>query len=70
MNFKIFNTKVNILNYKFQALWFYEMDKYSFLYNLKDKNQLVKFCIEEVLMNNYLHFLKLNEGKCGKLRTY
>ena len=60
MNFEIFNTKkVNILNYKFQALWFYEMaDKYSFLYNLKDKkNQLVKFCIEEALMNNYfLHF--------------
>ncbi len=74
MNFEIFNTKkVNILNYKFQALWFYEMaDKYSFLYNLKDKkNQLVKFCIEEALMNNYfLHFPgSWYEGKMWKIKN-
>ncbi len=60
MNFEIFNTKkVNMLNYKFQALWLYEMaDKYSFLYKLKKKkNLLTKYCIEETLSNNYfLHF--------------
>ncbi len=60
MNFEIFKTKkVNMLNYKFQALWFYEMaDKYSFLYHFREKkNLLSKYCIEETLSNNYfLHF--------------
>ena len=60
MNYEILNTKkVNFINYKFQALWLYEMaDKYSFLYKFKgNKNKYVKTCIKECLLNNYfLHF--------------
>ncbi len=60
MNYEILKTKkVNFLNYKFQALWIYEMaDKYSFLYNFKGKkNKYVKACVKECLLNNYfLHF--------------
>lgn len=60
MNYEIFKTKkVNLINYKFQALWFYEMaNNYTFLYKYKNtNNSLFKLCIEETLLNNYfLHF--------------
>ena len=47
------------LDYKFQALWIYEMPwKYSFLYSYgKNNNELIIKCIEESLTTNYfLHF--------------
>ena len=59
LNYEILNYgKVNWLQYKFQALWTYEIAfKYSFLYkNLNDK-KLIKLCIEDSLNDNYfLHF--------------
>lgn len=73
-NYEIFKTKkVNLISYKFQALWFYEMaDKYSFLYKFKNKkNNLIKICIEEVLSNNYfLHFPgSWYEGQMWKMKN-
>ena len=74
INYEIFKTKkVNLLDYKFQALWFYEMaDKYSFLYMLKSKKtKLLKTCIEETLSNNFfLHFPgSWHEGKMWKIKN-
>ena len=54
-NFK----KINWLNYKFQAIWIYEMAwKYPFLYELQNKkSKIIIDCIESSLMTNYfLHF--------------
>lgn len=51
--------KINVLDYKFQALWLYEMaSKYTFLYDPKMNNDiLIKRCIENSLISNYfLHF--------------
>lgn len=51
--------KVSWLDYRFQAIWTYEMAwKYPFLYNYgRDKNELIKQCIEASLFTNYfLHF--------------
>lgn len=50
---------INYLNYKFQALWIFEMaNHYPYLYRLKDKyNSDVQRCVESSLYNNYfLHF--------------
>lgn len=59
MNYEMLNFgKIKWLDYKFQALWGYEIAfKYSFLYkNLKKKN-IVKLCVEDSLSDNYfLHF--------------
>ena len=58
VNFEIQpNCKVLWLDYRFQALWIYEMAwKYPFLYENGDK-MLIKKCIESSLMSNYfLHF--------------
>lgn len=59
INYEMLNYgKINWLNYKFQALWNYEIAfKYSFLYkNLKNK-KLAQLCIEDSLSENYfLHF--------------
>jgi hypothetical protein len=47
------------LNYKFQALWIYEMAwKYPFLYELGRRHKtLIRACIEASLWTNYfLHF--------------
>jgi hypothetical protein len=51
------NCKVQWLDYKFQAIWVYEMAwKYPFLYENSDKN-IIKNCIESSLLSNYfLHF--------------
>lgn len=59
--------KITWLDYKFQALWFYEMAwKYPFLYDRKNssKKDQVK-CIEATLLGNYfLHFPgSWDEGK-------
>jgi hypothetical protein len=60
INFEIQNWgKITWLDYKFQALWNYEMAiKYPFLYDYGRKNrELIKECIEASLMDNYfLHF--------------
>ena len=51
---------VNVLSYKFQAQWVFEMSNYyPFLYNknFKNKKDIIKACIETSLVNNYfLHF--------------
>tara|TARA_B100001093_G_scaffold277566_1_gene265287 strand:- start:4408 stop:5358 length:951 start_codon:yes stop_codon:yes gene_type:complete len=54
--------KISWLDYKFQALWNFEMAiKYPFLYKLKkDNDNLIRECIEASLMTNYfLHFAGL-----------
>lgn len=51
--------KLNILDYKFQSLWLYEIaTKYPFLYDKNIINEkLILRCIENSLMSNYfLHF--------------
>lgn len=51
--------KVTWLDYKFQALWIYEMAwKYPFLYHYgRDRRDLIKECVEASLFTNYfLHF--------------
>jgi hypothetical protein len=60
--------KIDWLDYKFQALWIYEMpNKYPFLYkNIKDKD-LIKLCIQSSLSSNYfLHFAGRWEGDMWK----
>ena len=47
------------LDYKYQAIWIYEMAmKYPFLYDYgRNKENLIRQCIEASLMSNYfLHF--------------
>jgi hypothetical protein len=72
-NYEMFNTgKTKILNYKFQALWLYEMAfKFPFLYEqgLK-KSVILKKCIESSLEDNYfLHFAgSWHEGQMWKIR--
>jgi hypothetical protein len=59
-NFEVQNWgQITWLDYKFQALWTYEMAwKYPFLYDYGRNNQeLIKECIESSLFTNYfLHF--------------
>tara|TARA_Y100000590_G_scaffold464461_1_gene633967 strand:- start:1486 stop:2445 length:960 start_codon:yes stop_codon:yes gene_type:complete len=73
-NYEAFNTKkVKLLNYKFQALWIYEMsNKYNFLYKFKkNKNKVIKDCIEASLLENYfLHFAgSWYEGHMWKIKN-
>lgn len=60
INWEIINTKnVQWLDYRFQALWVYEMAwKYSFLYTRHQQNkELIRECVEACLFSNYfLHF--------------
>jgi len=60
INFEIQNWgNISWLDYKFQALWTYEMSiKYPFLYSYgRDDSALIEECIEASLMENYfLHF--------------
>lgn len=59
------NFKINWLEYKFQALWLYEMAwKYPFLYIEQSDDELLAKCIRASLMGNYfLHFSgSWNEG--------
>lgn len=63
--------KIKWLNYKFQALWIYEICyRYPFLYENKN-NSLTKKCIEACLMDNYLlHFAgSWHESKMWKLKN-
>ena len=54
------NFRINILNYKFQTQWVFEMaNYYPFLYTkpLSKNKKLITTCIENSLRNNYfLHF--------------
>jgi hypothetical protein len=73
-NYEMFNTKkVKLLDYKFQALWIYEMAfKYKFLYEYKTKkNAIIKKCIESSLENSYfLHFAgSWYEGQMWKIKN-
>jgi hypothetical protein len=59
------NFEINWLEYKFQALWLYEMAwKYPFLYLEQGDPELMAKCIRASLMGNYfLHFSgSWNEG--------
>lgn len=74
LNYELFKTKkIKLLNYKFQALWFYEMAlNYPFLYfNKIQNNQIIKYCVETCLMNNYfLHFPgSWHEGNMWKFKN-
>ena len=66
---------VNWIDYKFQAIWLFEIaDKYNFLYydKFKDK-KILKIVIEQILIENYfLHFAGTlsdanNVWKIGKI---
>jgi len=60
INFEIQNWgRVTWLDYKFQALWIYEIStKYPFLYDYgRDSADLIQECVESSLIENYfLHF--------------
>jgi len=49
------NAKVSWFDYRFQAIWVFEMAwKYPFLYDYgRNNNELIKQCIEASLFNNY-----------------
>ena len=73
-NYEAFKTKkIKILDYKFQALWLYEVaHKYNFLYKYKKKkNNYIKDCIEASLAENYfLHFAgSWYEGQMWKMKN-
>jgi len=71
LNYEIQNWgKVSWLDYRYQALWIYEMAyKYPFLYRHEyNNNQLIKECIEASLFTNYfLHFAGAWEGDMWKI---
>jgi hypothetical protein len=52
------NKNIKFLDYKFQALWLYEMAwKYPFLYRNTSNIELIKNCVQTSLLeNNFLHF--------------
>ena len=52
------NNNITWLNYKFQALWNYEMAYYyPFLYKMRKKTKIIEECVRASLQNNYfLHF--------------
>ena len=71
LNYEIQNWgKVTWLDYRYQALWIYEMAwKYPFLYHYGRKDhQLIKQCIEASLFTNYfLHFAGAWEGNMWQI---
>lgn len=72
-NYEVFKTgSVKILDYKFQALWIYEIAfKYPFLYEYKNRNnKIIKKCIEASLEDNYfLHFAGKWEAHMWKTKN-
>ena len=69
LNYEIQNYgKIDWLDYKFQALWIYEMpNKFPFLYEKINDSDLVKLCIQSSLCSNYfLHFAGRWEGDMWK----
>ena len=71
LNYEIQNWgKVTWLDYRYQALWIYEMAwNYPFLYHCGRKDQqLIKQCIEASLFTNYfLHFAGAWEGNMWQI---
>lgn len=64
--------KIKWLDYKFQALWIYEICyRFPFLYEARKNNALVKKCVELCLMDNYfLHFAgSWNESSMWKIKN-
>jgi hypothetical protein len=72
-NYEVFkNKQVKILDYKFQALWPYELvNKFPFLYDKKiAKKKLIKVCVEKTLLENYfLHFAGKWEDHMWKIKN-
>ena len=65
LNFEFQNYgQVKWLEYKFQALWIFEMaEKYPFLYQNMNNKDLLKKCVQATLQQNYfLHFAGAWEG--------
>jgi len=59
LNFEIYNKKkVTYLDYKFQAIWLYELaNKYSFLYRIRSYKKIKDYCIQQSMLDNYfIHF--------------
>lgn len=60
LNYEVMSkAKTFWLDYKFQAIWLFELsDKYSFIYRVrKNRSELIKLCAEEIILNSYfLHF--------------
>ncbi len=74
LNYEIQNYgKVQWLDYKFQAIWAFEMAwNYPFLYYYSSNKSIVKECIESSLRNNYfLHFAgSWNESEMSNLGNF
>ena len=75
LNYEFLNYgKIKWLDYKFQALWIYEISwKYPFLYNYGKKNtELIKECVEASLTTNYfLHFAgSWHESEMWKIENF
>ena len=73
-NYEMFNTgQIKILEYKFQALWLYEMAfKFPFLYEYKKRKiDIIRKCVETSLEDNYfLHFAgSWHEGQMWKIKN-
>tara|TARA_Y100000389_G_C17436004_1_gene505549 strand:- start:452 stop:1399 length:948 start_codon:yes stop_codon:yes gene_type:complete len=72
-NYEMFKTgKTKMLDYKFQALWLYEIaNKFPFLYeNKNQKNTITKKCVQASLEDNYfLHFAGKWEGNMWKIKN-
>jgi hypothetical protein len=68
------NTKIKWLEYKYQAIWVFELAwKYPFLYKLKDNHSdLINECINSSLLDNYfLHFAgSWHESKMWKNNNF
>ena len=63
--------KINWVDYRFQAIWIYEVAyRYGFLYKFYKNKKIVKSCIEDCLRKNYfLHFAgKWHESQMYKIR--
>jgi hypothetical protein len=68
------NSEVTWMDYKFQAIWVFEMaSKYPFLYKYNDlPNRMVQDCIDASLLDNYfLHFAgSWHESNMWKIYNY
>jgi hypothetical protein len=65
--------KIKILDYKFQAIWLYEMAwKYPFLYKPSKNKDIIKECINASVRDNYfLHFAGAwHESEMIKVGTF
>ncbi len=65
--------KIKILDYKFQAIWLYEMAwKYPFLYKPSKNKNIIKECINASVRDNYfLHFAGAwHESEMIKVGTF